>query len=135
MAEKRRLETAVLCINNAVGYAGPSALPLWLAALIHAGRLSTQQTGRLASGEMLCLALSVLATSAWAKASSPRRIAVAAAALIVVANALAMVPMLPALVFGRLLSGAAMGTLLSIVTRVAAQRSDAQRVLSLMQAA
>jgi hypothetical protein len=43
--------------------------------------------------------------------------------------------MLPALVFGRLLSGAAMGTLLSIVTRVAARRRDAQRVLSLMQAA
>lgn len=132
---RARLETAALCVGNAVGFSGSSAIPLWVAAMIKIGRLSTVQVGWLASGELFCLAASVLAISVWAKAAQPRRVAVAAAAAIVTFNAIAMLPALGALVAGRLLSGLAMGALLSSVTRLAARRPDAQRVLALMQAA
>lgn len=130
-----RLEVLALCIGNALGFAGSGSIPLWVAEMIKAGTLPTSQIGWLASGELFLLALSVLAVSAWGKQASPRKVAATAAVVVVLANVVAMVPAVPAVVIGRLLSGIAMGAILAAVTRVAARRPDAQRVLALMQAA
>jgi hypothetical protein len=126
------MEVPALCLGNAVGFMGAGSIPLWVAALLKADRLSAIQVGWLASGESFCLAGGVLATSAWGRRASPRHIAVTAAAVIAIANAIAMFPWVEALIVGRLLSGFAMGALLAPVTRIAVRRSDAQRVLSLM---
>src|ERR1700682_4292164 len=126
------MEVPALCLGNAVGFIGAGSIPLWVAALLKADRLSAIQVGWLASGESFCLAGGVLATSAWGRRASPRHIAVTAAAVIAMANAIAVFPWVEALIVGRLLSGFAMGALLAPVTRIAVRRSDAQRVLSLM---
>lgn len=132
---RNRLEVVALCVGNALGFAGSGSVPLWVAQMIKAGTLSTYQVGWLASGELLLLALSVLAVSARGKQASPRKIAAIASVGAVLANALAMLPFVATVLAGRLLSGIAMGAILASVTRVAARRPDAQRVLALMQAA
>jgi len=129
------MEVPALCLGNAVGFMGVGSIPLWVAALLKADRLSAIQVGWLASSESFFLAGGVLATSAWGRHASPRHIAVTAAAVIAIANGIAMFPWIEALIVGRLLSGFAMGALLSPMTRIAVRRPDAQRVLSLMQGA
>ena len=130
-----KLEAPALCIGYALGNFGAGAIPLWVAAVIKAGSLTTSEVGWLASGELLLLAVSVLATSAWAGHLGPRRVAAFSALAVAAANIVALIPEAQALVIGRLLSGSAMGALLASITGVAARRPDAQRVLALMQAA
>lgn len=130
-----RLEVPALCIGNAVGSCGAAVIPLWVAAVLKTGALSTTEVGWLASGELSALAISVLAVSAWGKHGSPRRVAAFAASAVVAANVVAMLSAVQTLVIGRLLSGLAWGALLASVTGGAARRLDAQRVLALMQAA
>ncbi len=135
IAAASSLEVLALCIGNAVGFGGTSAIPLWVAAMIKSSRLSAVEVGWLASGELFLQAGSVFGMAMFAKRVSPRRIASTAACVIVAANAMAMIPATLTLIIGRLLSGVAMGSLVAAVTRIAAHRADAQRILSLMQAA
>jgi predicted MFS family arabinose efflux permease len=129
-----RFEVAVLCLGSALGSGVSAAIPLWVAATIKSGSLSTPQIGWLASGELFSTAISSLAASAWARRESPRMVAAVAASVAVAANIVAMLPAAYTLVIGRLISGLATGALLAAVTGVAARRQDAQRVLALMQA-
>lgn len=128
-------ERVALCVGSAVGYCGPGIQPVWVAALIKDGLLTTSQVGWLASGELFAMATTILAVSAWGKHGSPRRIAALGAATMAVANTVAMHHAVQAVVIGRLLNGFGIGTLLASVTGVAACRLDAARVLALMQGA
>jgi hypothetical protein len=130
-----RLEVPAVCLGNALGGCGSGTIPLWVAATIGGGLLSTTRVGWLATGELFSMAVSALAVSAWGRRGSPRAIAATAASVVAVGNVIAMFPAADTLVIGRLLSGVAMGALQASVTGVAARRSDAQRVLALMQAA
>lgn len=128
-----RLEVATLCIGNAIGFNGPAVMALWVANLMHGDLLPPNRVGWLASGELLLIALGSLSVSALGRYARPRNIGSVAAIIIVVANAIAAVPNVHALVAGRLASGLSMGALLAVVNGVAARRHDAHRVLALMQ--
>jgi predicted MFS family arabinose efflux permease len=128
-------DVPVLCIGYALGSCSSTAIPLWVAAIVKAGTLSAVQVGWLASGELFSIAISVLTVSSLGKHANPRRLATAAASVAAVANAVAIFGAFQCLIIGRLVSGVAIGVLLATVTRVAASRPHAQRVLSLMQAA
>jgi len=130
-----RFEVAALCLGNALGSLGAGTIPLWVAALLKAELLTSSTVGWLASGEVFLIAMGVLSVSAWGRYASPRRVAAIAAAVVVIANVLALYPTAQTLVMGRLLSGVAMGALLASVTGLAARRPDAQRILALMQSA
>jgi predicted MFS family arabinose efflux permease len=130
-----RLELPAICLGNALGGCGSGTIPLWVAATVGGGLLSTSRVGWLASGELFSMAISALAVSAWGQRASPRAIAAVTASVAVVGNVVAMFPTADTLVIGRLLSGLAMGALQASVTGVAVRRPDGQRALALMQAA
>lgn len=129
-----KLEVPAVCLGNALGGCGSGTVPLWVAATIASGLLSTSRVGWLASGELFSMAVSALAVSAWGRRGNPRTIAAVSASAAVIANVVSMFPMARTLVIGRLASGLAMGVLQASLTGVAARRPDAQRVLALMQA-
>lgn len=130
-----RPEIAALCVGSALGYLGQGAQPLWVAAFISDHLFAASDVGWLASGELVLIALSTLAVSAWGQRLNPRIVAVTAALLIAVGNGVAILPEAASVVLGRLLSGVATGALLSSITGIAARRQDAQRVLALIQGA
>ena len=130
-----KLEVAAVCLGNALAGCASGTIPLWVAVTIDSRLLSTSRVGWLASGELMLMAVSAVAVSAWGRRSGPRTTAAIAASVTVVANVVAMFPVASTLVIGRLLSGLGMGALQASVTGVAARRPDAQRVLALMQAA
>ena len=135
MQQITRFELPALCIANTLSACSIGAQSLWVAALVRSGSLSISAVGSLASGELFTSAIASLAVSAWGQRASPRRMAVVASALATIANLVAMVPSLPALVMGRLLAGVAVGTLVANIYGIAARRQDAQRVFSIMPAA
>ena len=108
---------------------------MWVAAMIKSGLLTTSQIGWLASSELALIAITTIVASAWKRPLSPRYVAAAAAALVMGANLTSMLPVVEAIVLGRLLNGLAMGVLLATVTGVAARGEHAQRKFSLMEAA
>jgi predicted MFS family arabinose efflux permease len=128
-----KLEIPALCIGNALGAFAPAAQTLWIAALIKNGLLTTSQIGWLGSGELLLVAISTIATSACGPRVPARLVAVTAASLIAIANAVAVIPLVQTVVIGRLLNGLAMGALLASAVGAAARRQDAQRVFAVMQ--
>jgi len=132
---RRRFEVVSLCVGNAVGYAGSGVIPVWIAAMIKAGPLSAAQVAYLATAELTLITITVMISSAWVSWMGPRRFAVLAGSIIVIANSLAAVPAVSTVMAGRLLSAVGMGALLAVVTGVALQRQDAQRALALMQTA
>lgn len=128
------LAIPALCVGYTLGSCGGTgAQPIWVAAFIKNGFLTPSQTGWIASGELFLLAVSNLAMSAFGQRVSPRFVAVVAASLVVLANVVAMFPIVQTLVVGRLLSGLAIGALYSAVAGTAARRMDAQRVFAVMQ--
>jgi predicted MFS family arabinose efflux permease len=127
-------EVLSLCLGNALGACGANVIPLWVGATTKYGLLEISHAGWLASGELFAVAVSVLAISMWEGRAGPRRVAAAAASLVVLANLVALLPATSALIIGRLLNGVGLGGVLACVTGVAARRADAQRVFSLMQA-
>jgi predicted MFS family arabinose efflux permease len=129
------LEVPALCIGNALGSCGIGAQPVWVAAFVTGGLLTPSEVGWLGSGELLLIAIGTLVVSAGGQRVSPRVIAVVAASVVAIANAVAMFPAVQTVVLGRLLSGLAMGALTASVTGVAARKLGAQRVLALIQAA
>jgi predicted MFS family arabinose efflux permease len=130
----RRFEVPAICLGNALGSCAAGTIPLWVAATLKSGWLSSSRIGWLASGELLAMAISALAVSVWGRRTKPRTVAVIAALVAATANVIAMLPMAEALIIGRLLSGFGKGALQGTLTGIAARRPDAQRVLALMQA-
>ena len=129
-----KFDVAALSIAYGVGYCSAASMPLWIAAAMKSGIATVSGVGWLGTGELLATAISILAVSTLSGAVSPRKLAVAAALLAASANIIAMFG-LPGLIVGRLLTGLAIGALLATVTGAAARRTDAQRVLAVMQAA
>jgi hypothetical protein len=127
---KARLEVLAICIGLSVAYLGPNLQPIWVDTFIKDGLLTAKQTGWLASSELLLTAGAAIALPIRAGEYS-RRVSVSAALVVALGNVLAMVPVLGVLAAGRLLSGIGMGFLLAAVTRIAVERPDSQRVLSL----
>lgn len=129
----RRTTTLALALANAVGFSGTTALPLWLAALPKAGVLSPGLAGALGSGEVLAIALSTMAASAFGARLPVRTLAVCAALAALGGDLLSLIPHPAALVLGRLIAGAGTGALLGVATSFAARREGAQKVLASMQ--
>jgi predicted MFS family arabinose efflux permease len=127
------LEVAAVCLGYTLAGCASGTIPMWVAASIEGGLLSTLHVGYLASGELSFMAISALAVSALGRRVSPRTLAAVAASVAVAANIVAMSPAAATLVIGRLLSGLAMGALQATIIGVAARKPDAQRVLALMQ--
>jgi len=131
----RRLEVISLCVGTAVGYTGSGSLPVWIAAMNKVGPLSAEGVSYLATGELTLITLAVLISSGWVQRFGPRSLGAFCGMALVLANGIAILPSVPSVIAGRLLSGFAMGVLLATVTRVALQRVDVQRVLALTQTA
>lgn len=129
-----RFEVPALCIGNALGSCTPGVQSVWVAWFIKEGSLTRSEIGWIGSSEQLLIAISALAVSAWGQRVNRRYLAVAAATLIAVANAVAMMPTVPHMILGRLLSGMATGVLLACMIGIASRREGAQRVLAVMQA-
>jgi len=125
----RRPDLASLVAGNILGFSGTTAIPLWLATRGKADVLA----GWIASGEIACIALAALFSAGLADRIGPRRLGLWAAALAAAANLLAMAPTDAAFGVGRLISGAAVGAVLAVVTMLAVRREDAQRALASMQ--
>lgn len=129
----RVFEVLALCLGNAIGGGSSAAVPLWVGAIVSGGTLPATQVGWLASGQSACIAISVFALAGLGKRLKPRWVVVLAAAMTVLSNLISMSSAFGLLIIGRLLSGLAAGALLATVTRVAARRHKAQRVLALME--
>jgi predicted MFS family arabinose efflux permease len=122
-----------LCLGQAIGAAAETVQPVWVAAILKSGWLTTSQVGWLASAELLCVATGALAVSLFARRSDPRSLMLVAALLVAVFNTVALGSGYVPLVIGRLLSGIGSGMLLALVLRVAVRRKQAQRLLAGMQ--
>jgi MFS family permease len=129
-----RPESTALCLVYALASCGAGTQPVWVAAFLQHGMLTTSEVGWLASGEIFSIAIGTLTMSVWGERVSPRLVSVSATASIAIVNAVSMFPSVQAVVFGRLLSGAAMGVLLATATGLAVRRHNAQRMLVLMTA-
>jgi predicted MFS family arabinose efflux permease len=122
-----------LCLGQAIGAAAETVQPIWVAAILKSGSLTTSQVGWLASAELFFVATGALAVSLFARRSAPRSLMLVAALLVAVFNTVALGSGYVPLVIGRLLSGVGSGMLLALVLRVAVRRKQAQRLLAGMQ--
>ncbi len=126
-------ELAALCLGEALGGLVEAAQPMWVAGLLKDGVFSATQVGWLASGELFSVATGAVAASIVGSRGAPLRTVVRAASLVAVANAVAMFPSAWALIMGRLLSGVGTGVVLACVIGIGARRTNAPRVLAMMQ--
>ena len=126
-------ELAALCLGEALGALVEAAQPMWVAAMLKDGAFSVTQVGWLASGELFSIAMGALAASIVGSQGAPLHTVVRAASLVAIANAVAMFPSAWAVIIGRLLSGVGTGVVLARVIGVAARRTNAPRVLAIMQ--
>lgn len=129
----RRSISFTLAVANAVGFSGTTALPLWLASLPAEKLVSPGLAGLLGSGEILLIAVAVMAASTLGGRIPVRRLATAAALLALLGDLLSLVPHPVALVVGRLVAGLGTGALLGAVTGFAARGEQAQKTLATMQ--
>ena len=125
------VETLALCLGMAVACLESGVQPIWVDALIRDGRLSISGVGWLASTDLLLIAISALGISSSSVRMRPRSIAIAAASVFSLANAIAMSPASKAFIVGRLASGLATGALLACITGFIVRRRDVQRTLAL----
>jgi len=125
-----KLEIPAICIGLALAYQGPNLQPIWVDSFMKSGVLSAEHTGWLASIELLLSAIAAIVLPV-REGTYARRMAVAAAVLVAVGNSMAITPVTAILIVGRLLSGIGMGMMLASITRIAIDRPDSQRVLSL----
>jgi MFS transporter len=126
-------ELAALCLGEALGGLVEAAQPMWVAALLKDGTFSTTQVGWLASSELFSIATGAVVASIVRSRGAPLRTVGWAASLVAIANAIAMFTSPWALVIGRLLSGVGTGVVLARVIGLAARRTNATRVLAMMQ--
>src|SRR5258708_22764116 len=92
IAAASSLEVLALCIGNAVGFGGTSAIPLWVAAMIKSDRLSAVEVGWLASGELFLQAGTALRMATFPQPVSPPRLAPIAACVLFAPHALPVPP-------------------------------------------
>jgi hypothetical protein len=128
-------EIAVLCAGAALGTIVPLLQPFWVPAFTKARLLGAPATGRLAAGESLLIALGCLFLSVWGRRLNPRLVTAGAAALVAAGNALSIIPSVPTMIAGRLLSGFGGGMTSAAFTGLAVRRPKGQRVLALTQVA
>jgi predicted MFS family arabinose efflux permease len=126
-------EIAAIALGNTVGASVGAAQILYVAAIIRAGALTPVEVGWIASAELLANALSALIGAAWFQGRSPRMMAVGAALVVAASNGVAMAPSMSIFVVARIVSGAAMGTLLAACVGVAARKQHSQRTFATMQ--
>jgi predicted MFS family arabinose efflux permease len=136
-ADAATLSTAslvlALCLGQAIGSAAETVQPIWVAAILKSGALTTAQVGWLASAELFFVATGALAVSLLASRAPSRPLMLVAALIVAMSNTIALGSGTAPLVIGRLLSGIGSGMLLALVLRIAVRRQKAQRLLAGMQ--
>src|SRR5581483_3198047 len=115
-------EVVGVYVGNAVATTCVLAQDIWVASVIRGDVLTPRGAGWLASGQMFCVLLSILAVSQWGGRSKPKVLAAAAGGVMGGGNAIASMGSATAIVVGNVLAGVGAGALFATVLRIAVRQ-------------
>ncbi|MDB5714350.1 MAG: hypothetical protein JWO15_1747, partial [Sphingomonadales bacterium] len=108
----------------------PALQPILLGGLLAEHRLTASQIGQAATLEAIGMAVSAAVAGAWFKPNQLRMIAVAAAAMLCLANFMTMLTNGDAILVSRALNGAASGVLLWILVGLMTRSENPGRLFA-----